>query len=141
MIEQELNEIKKRLNKAIGSPWVADIRVGCVAVYSEIAKGKETSCLSVINPSDFIFYREGYKNDTDGWETYDRDERLADFIAHAPTDISNLLDEVERLRKENLHLIENEKEERRYWQQECSMRERDLASAKEDINYYRYNKS
>lgn len=92
MTEQRRNEIRARLEAATPGPWNYDPRVGCVAVYS----GEKRNCLATDEP--FIYYKPGVRV-RDGWETDPQHRSDAALIAHAPTDLADLLAEVERLRE------------------------------------------
>jgi hypothetical protein len=79
MTEDELNEIRERLEDATPGPWKID-------------DGGVNDHIHSIGPiCGYDFDSLNFKN---------IDDPNVQFIAHASTDISNLLDEVERLREE-----------------------------------------
>jgi hypothetical protein len=58
-------------------PWLLDIRIGCIAIYS----GAKENCLSGINK---IAYWSGFSDDDGNWQTNDIDKANATLIAAAP---------------------------------------------------------
>jgi hypothetical protein len=75
LTDQELKEIQERLEAATPGPWHIEEK------YTDL-----------VNVDGKIIIKEIGRN------------KSAQFIAHAPTDMRRLLDEVERLRKENEEL-------------------------------------
>ncbi len=77
MIDKEA--IKARLEAATPGPWKY---VPCTGEYGEAASAIDGAHDCVVEPDSFLLADD------------------AEFIAHAPTDIANLLEEVERLEAE-----------------------------------------
>lgn len=99
-----IEEIKAREQAATKGPWINDARIGCVAVYC----GKEANCIEETIDRR-LFYADGKEvlnanGEFDHWETKSQDVKNAAFIAHARTDIPELIAEVERLTAENTAL-------------------------------------
>jgi hypothetical protein len=63
-------------------PWILDIRVGCISVYS----GEKENCLSEMpNSSNCLFWKDGkWDDEKKCWETNLQDEANARLIAAAP---------------------------------------------------------
>lgn len=101
MNQDRISEIKARCETATPAPWIYDKRIGCVAVYV----GDRANCMEETDGRR-IFYANGKKrlkiSDRENWEwtVDDKDCSNAEFIAHARQDIPDLLDEIERLRKD-----------------------------------------
>lgn len=96
-----IEEIKAREQAATKGPWINDVRVGCVAVYS----GEKANCIDETEDRRLFFAKGKMVLDKginfDHWETEPQDIKNAAFISHARTDIPALIAEVERLTAEN----------------------------------------
>jgi len=68
--------------KHTSGPWILDLRVGCMAVYS----GKQENCLSeMASKSNCLFWKNGtWNDDKQMWETDPQDEANARLIAQCP---------------------------------------------------------
>ena len=82
----DIAAIRARANAATPGPWIADLRVGCVAVY---AADERANCMDQV--MEKIFYRAG-QWDGKAWRTDETDEAHATFIAAARTDVPQLCD-------------------------------------------------
>jgi len=82
-----LDEIELRAALATQGPWVADIRVGAIAVYPKYVG--PVNCFDDAK-QNFVYYKPGEQDDDGNWYTSFQDEKDAEFIANARTDVPKL---------------------------------------------------
>lgn len=105
MTQNELDDIRRRLEVATQGPWAFDKEDGKVLLDYTPKEIRicETGCLGSITNRMVcdmnVDWRYTYKNENEPMAN-------AEFIAHAPTDIARLMAEVERLNKVSRYLAE-----------------------------------
>jgi hypothetical protein len=62
------------MDKNITKPWIADIRIGAIALY----QGEHQNCLST---GEKIAYWEGFKDENGDWQVHHYDAEMAKRIA------------------------------------------------------------